>query len=106
MQISAAAVEKRMGSLRKPKIELPSDSPSASGFSSKRSEIRIPDSGTPAFTTAVSTQVEVWKHPQSPSPDKRRKKLWSVHTAGDRFRQEGNASTGDSVDESRGQDAE
>lgn len=100
MKISAAAVEKRMGPLRKPKIELPDDPQSTSGYSSKRTEIGISDSGTPAFTTAIFTQAEVWKHPQSPSTDKRRKKLWSVHTAGDRFRQEGNASTGYSVEES------
>lgn len=49
------------------------------------------DSGTP---TALFIQAEVWKHPQSPSTDKRRKKMWSVHTV-----------EGNNMDESSGQDA-
>ena len=49
------------------------------------------DSGTP---TALFIEAEVWKHPQSPPTDKRRKKMWSVH-----------AVEGDNMDESRGQDA-
>lgn len=61
------------------------------------------DSGTPA---ALFIQAQVWKHSQSLSTDKRRKKEWSIHTVEDRFRQEGDASTGDNMDESRGQYAE